>query len=119
MPDKNKKYRIFISAAEPSADAHCAGLITALQKSGFDIEFVGVGGPKMAEAGCELLEATVGQAVMIYMAFSHVVRYYRLIKRVTRFLKSSNVDLVIDCDSPAFNFHISKAAKKAGIITIF
>ncbi|HUU18315.1 MAG TPA: lipid-A-disaccharide synthase [Sedimentisphaerales bacterium] len=119
MPDKNKKYRIFISAAEPSADAHCAGLIAALQKSGYDIEFVGVGGPKMAEAGCRLLEATVSEAVMIYKAFSHVVRYYKLIKRVTYFLKGNKVDLVIVCDSPAFNFHIAKAAKKAGIKTVF
>ncbi len=119
MPDKNKKYRIFISAAEPSADAHCAGLITALQETGFDIEFVGVGGPKMAEAGCKLLEATVGKAVMIYKAFSHVGRYYKLIKRLTGFLKSNKVDLVIVCDSPAFNFHIAKAAKKTGTKTLF
>jgi len=119
MPDKNKKYRIFISAAEPSADAHCAGLITALQETGFDIEFVGVGGPKMAEAGCKLLEATVGRAVMIYKAFSHVGRYYKLIKRLTGFLKSNKVDLVIVCDSPAFNFHIAKAAKKTGTKTLF
>jgi len=119
MPDKNKKYRIFISAAEPSADAHCAGLITALKDSGYDIEFVGVGGAKMAEAGCELLEATVGRAVMIYKAFSHIGRYYKLIKRLTGFIKSNKVDLVIVCDSPAFNFHIAKAAKKAGIKTLF
>ena len=119
MPAKNNKYRIFISAAEPSADAHCAGLITAMQKSGYDIEFVGVGGPKMAEVGCELLQATVSEAVMIYKAFRHIVRYYRLIKRITRFLKSNKVDLVIVCDSPAFNFHIAKGAKKSGIKTIF
>ena len=119
MPDKNKKYRIFISAAEPSADAHCAGLITALQGSGYDIEFVGVGGPKMADAGCKLLEATVSKAVMIYKAFSHVGRYYKLIKRLTGFLKTNKVDLVIVCDSPAFNFHIAKAAKKAGVKTVF
>ena len=119
MPAKNKKYRIFISAAEPSADVHCAGLITALQKSGYDIEFVGVGGPKMAEAGCELLQATVSQAVMIYKAFWHIVRYYRLIKRINRFFRSNKVDLVIVCDSPAFNFHIAKGAKKSGIKTIF
>ncbi|NQT00591.1 MAG: lipid-A-disaccharide synthase [Planctomycetes bacterium] len=119
MPDKNKKYRIFISAAEPSADAHCAGLITALKESGYDIEFVGVGGAKMAEAGCELLEATVGKAVMIYKAFSHIGRYYKLIKRLTGFIKNNKVDLVIVCDSPAFNFHIAKAAKKAGIKTLF
>jgi lipid-A-disaccharide synthase len=119
MPDKNKKYHIFISAAEPSADAHCAGLITALKDSGYDIEFVGVGGAKMAEAGCELLEATVGKAVMIYKAFTHVWRYYKLINRLTGFIKSNKVDLVIVCDSPAFNFHIAKAAKKAGVKTLF
>jgi lipid-A-disaccharide synthase len=34
-------------------------------------------------------------------------------------LKSNNVDLVIVCDSPSFNFHVAKAAKKAGIKTLF
>jgi lipid-A-disaccharide synthase len=119
MPDSNKKYRIFISVAEPSADAHCAGLITALKDSGYDIEFVGVGGPKMAEAGCELLEATVSKAVMIHKAFTHIWRYYKLIKRLTEFIRSNKVDLVIVCDSPAFNFHIAKAAKKTGVKTLF
>jgi len=119
MPEKDKTYRIFVSAAEPSADAHCAGLITALQKSDYDIEFVGVGGPKMAEAGCKLLEATVGKAAMIYKAFSRVPHFYKLIKRITRYLKTNKVDLVIVCDSPAFNFHIAKAAKKADSATLF
>jgi lipid-A-disaccharide synthase len=120
MLDKTRKYRIFLSAAEPSADAHCAGLITALRKTGYDnIEFVGVGGPKMAQAGCKLLEDTVGKAVMIYKALSHLGHYYKLIKRVNRYLKDSNVDLVIVCDSPSYNFHIAKAAKKVGIRTLF
>ena len=119
MPEKDKTYHIFISVAEPSADAHCASLITALQKSGCDIEFVGVGGPKIAEAGCKLLETTAGRAVMIYKAFIHIGHYYGLIKRITRYLKSSKVDLAIVCDSPSFNFHIAKAAKKAGIKTLF
>ena len=119
MPEKDKTYRIFISAAEPSADALCAGLITALQKSSYNIEFVGVGGPKMAGVGCKLLEATVGKAAMIYKAFSRVHHFYKLIKRITRYLKSNKADLVIVCDSPAFNFHIAKAAKKTGSKTLF
>jgi lipid-A-disaccharide synthase len=119
MPNKDKQYRVFISAAEPSADAHCAGLITAMQKITSGIEFVGVGGPKMAQAGCELLESTAGNAAMIYKAFSQIVRYYKLIKRISHYLKSNNVDLVIVCDSPSFNFHVAKAAKKAGIKTLF
>ena len=117
--DEKDKYRVFISAAEASADTHCAGLMTALQKSGYDIEFVGVGGQKMADAGCKLLESTVGKAAMIYNAFSRIPHFYKLIKRISRFLESNNVDLVIVCDSPSFNFHVAKAAKKAGIKTIF
>jgi len=119
MAEADRKYRIFISVAEPSADSHCAGLITALRKTSYAIDFVGVGGPKMASAGCDLLETTIGRAVMIYKAFSHIVHYYKLIKRITRYLKNNKVDLVIVCDSPSFNFHIAKAAKKAGIRTLF
>jgi lipid-A-disaccharide synthase len=119
MGEPKKTYRVFISAAEPSADAHCAGLIKALQQSGRDIEFVGVGGPKMAEAGCELLEVTVARAAMIYNAFGQVAYYVKLIKRIRSFLQGEPVDLVIVCDSPAFNFHVAKAAKKARIRTLF
>jgi lipid-A-disaccharide synthase len=119
MPDKNKTYRVFISVADPSADAHCSGLISALHKKDYDIEFVGVGGPKMAEAGCELLQTTVGKAVMIYKAFSQVGHYYKLIKRISRYLKSNKIDLVIVCDSPGFNWHVAKAAKKVGVKTLF
>jgi lipid-A-disaccharide synthase len=119
MAVKGKKYRVFISAAEHSADTHCAGLIKAMKQSGFDIEFVGIGGPKMADAGCKLLENTVGSSVMIYKAFAHVFHFYKLIKRITAFLKNNKTDLVIVCDSPSFNIHIAKAAKKAGLKTLF
>ncbi len=114
-----RRCRVFLSAAEASADTHCADLISALRQATYNIEFFGVGGPKMAAAGCKLLEDTAGKAVMIYKAFSQVGYYYGLIRRISRFLKSNKVDLVIVCDSPSFNFHIAKAAKKAGIKTLF
>lgn len=119
MSGEKRKYRVFVSAAEPSADAHCAGLISALSKKGYDIEFVGVGGPKMARAGCKLLESTTGKAAMIYNAVVQVAHFYKLIKRISRFLQDNNVDLVVVCDSPSFNFHVAKAAKKAGAKTLF
>jgi len=119
MLEKVPTNRIFISAAEPSADAHCAALVTALKQNTYDIEFVGVGGQKMADAGCNLLENTTPRAAMMYKAFRHIGYYYRLIRRISRFLESNKVDLVIVCDSPAFNFHVAKAAKKAKIKTIF
>jgi len=120
MMDKSSSYRVFISVAEPSADSHCASLITALKKKGYDnIEFVGVGGPKMAAAGCKLLQATVEKAVMIYNAFTQIGHYLRLIRRITHYLQTNKVDLVILCDSPGFNWHIAKAARANRIQTLF
>ena len=72
MLESKKDYRIFISAAEPSADAHCANLIAAIKEKGGSVTFVGVGGPKMAAAGCEILENTVEKASMIYNALSNI-----------------------------------------------
>ncbi len=119
MADTKKTYRLFVSANDPSADVHCAGMIRALKASGRQIEFVGIGGPKMAEAGCELIENTVGGAVMTYKAVAHAGHYYKLIKRIGRYFREQAVDLVIVCDSPSFNFHVAKAAKRAGIRTVF
>jgi len=73
----------------------------------------------MAQAGCNLLESTAGKAAMIYNAVTQVAHFYKLIRRISRFLQNNNVDLVIVCDSPSFNFHVAKAAKKAGVKTIF
>ena len=114
----NAKPKVFISAAEPSGEAHCANLITTLQK-GSDIDFVGLGGPRMAQAGCKLLEQTTAKAAMTYNALGQIGHYYKLIRRVTAYIKKNNIDLMIVCDSPAFNFHIAAAARKAGIKTLF
>lgn len=119
MADVQKTYRVFISANDPSADVHCAGLIRALAASGRRIQFAGIGGPKMAQAGCELIENTVGGAVMTYKAVAHAGYYYKLLKRIGRYLREHPVDLVIVCDSPSFNFHVAKAAKRAGVRTLF
>lgn len=73
----------------------------------------------MAQAGCTLLESTVGRAAMLYNAFAQVAHFHKLIRRIKQFFKTTKVDLVVVCDSPSFNFHVAKAAHKAGIKTLF
>ncbi|MGD9109546.1 MAG: lipid-A-disaccharide synthase [Phycisphaerales bacterium] len=119
MIESKRKYRVFLSAAEPSADAHCAALISALFKSGYEIEVVGVGGEKMRQAGCELLEETTNRAAMTYNAFGQVFYFRGVLKRIRQYFKEKPVDLVVVCDSPAFNFHVAKTAKKHGAKTLF
>ena len=119
MSELNKHYRIFISAAEPSADAHCANLITTMKNKDASIEFAGIGGPKMQAAGCELLENTVERASMIYNALANISYFRELLKRIKQYMVNNEIDLVIVCDSPAFNFHVAKAAKQNSIKTLF
>ncbi|HIJ70494.1 MAG TPA: lipid-A-disaccharide synthase [Planctomycetes bacterium] len=112
---QEKKKRIFISACEQSADAHCAALIRAVaKKTGDNIDGVGLGGQKMAQARCDILADVSKRAVMIYNAFGKVGYYYKILKQVRDYFKSHRVDLVIVCDSPAFNFHVAKIGKRAG-----
>jgi lipid-A-disaccharide synthase len=112
--------RIFISALEPSAELHCANLMQQCnQKAAEPIDWVGFGGEKMQQLNCAVLENTVGKAAMIYNVFGQI-GYYRSLIRLARLSLSENKpDLVVVCDSPAFNFHIAKAAKKLGIPVLF
>ena len=119
MSDKDKEYRIFISAAEQSGETHCAHLIGAIKQQDASVEFVGTGGPKMEAAGCRLFESTVDQATMGYNAFAEVGYYWKLVRRIRDYFQQNRVDLVVLCDSHAYNIHVAKAARKAGIPTLF
>jgi lipid-A-disaccharide synthase len=119
MTETKKPIRIFMSAAEPSGERHCANLIKACLKLDASIEFVGIGGPKMEAAGCHLLENTSKKASMLHNAVKEVVYFWKLLQRIKKLFRDEPVDLVIVCDSPSFNFHVAKAAKKAGTQTMF
>lgn len=130
--------RIFISALEHSAEMHCANLMQAVRaKRAADsdvwpgqtdipaeaaqppIRWAGFGGQQMAEHGCELLDNTVRRAAMSYNVLGQLGYYRQLIRQAGDYFEHNPVDLVIVCDSPAFNFHIAKAAKKHGIPVLF
>ena len=131
MTAHKKNYTVFISSLEHSAEMHCANLMGALNDkmageaawseatSQPEIRFCGFGGKRLAEAGCELLDDTVSRAAMIYNVFKQLGYYKELIQQANTFFARNKVDLVVVCDSPAFNFHIAKAAKKHGIPVLF
>ena len=138
MPPSEPK-RVFVSALEPSADVHCANLIRAVGTlvegpsaewpgssskhiplpSKPAIQWTGLGGSKMASAGCRLLENPVGKAAMIYNVFGHLRYYQMLLRSAADYLKKNPVDLLVVCDSPAFNFHLARTARRLGIPVLF
>ncbi|MBP8606427.1 MAG: lipid-A-disaccharide synthase [Phycisphaerae bacterium] len=131
MTQQTQPRHIFISALEHSAEMHCVHLMAALhQKTAVwpgqapppenpMLRFAGFGGRRLAEAGCILLDDTVSRAAMIYNVLGQLGYYRKLIKQAGEYFRLNTVDLVIVCDSPAFNFHIARAAKQHGIPVLF
>lgn len=112
--------RIFFSVGEPSGDLHGANLIRALKARHPHWEFVGYGGPKMADAGCQLHFDLTQLAVMwLGQALANYPKFRRLVTEAGEYFQKHRPDAVVLVDYPGFNWHIAKAAKAAGIPVIY
>lgn len=108
--------RIFFSVGEPSGDRHAALLVRELKKRLPDVECVGLGGPKMREAGCELLFELTTLAVMwVARVIWNLRKFFQIADLAERDMKEHRPDCVVLVDFPGFNWHIAKRAKKLGI----
>ncbi len=110
---------IGIVAGEASGDLLASHLMTAIRRMRPDVEFVGIGGPKMQSAGMRMLFPMEKLAVFGYV---EVLRHYREISGIRRKLKKYFLDnkpaLFIGVDAPDFNFGLELLLKKHGIATI-
>jgi len=110
---------IFMSAAEASGDEHAARLIESLRLRVPEARFIGVAGPRMAEAGCEVLADLTRQASMIGGPFLRIPYYVRTIRRVQEQMRELAPDLHIPVDSPAMNWHLADTAKSIGAGVVY
>ena len=107
--------RIFFSVGEPSGDLHGANLVRRLHEMG-TVECVGFGGPRMQQAGCELLFDLTNLAVMFVAQVLRQIRtFFRLIDQADEYFATHRVDAVILIDYPGFNWWIARKAKRHGI----
>ena len=104
--------RIFITAAEASGDQHAAELVKSLRQLDPAIEVQALGGPKLAAAGAELLEETVGKAAMGWRGALRALEASRWMKRVAQAYRERKPDLHICVDSSAINIPFAKQAKE-------
>ncbi len=113
------RQKIFISAAEASADHHAGLLIRKIYEKYPFYVCNGLGGPRMEDAGCVIMENLVERAAMLSHAVSQVGFYYKLLQRVKEEFDFERPDLVVVVDSPAWNFHVAKTAQERGIPVLF
>ncbi|MES2562789.1 MAG: lipid-A-disaccharide synthase [Pseudomonadota bacterium] len=108
-----------IVAGEPSGDQLGAHLMRALLKRESGLRFVGIGGPKMEAAGCEVLFPMEKLAVRGYV---EVIKHYWEIVGIRRRLRRHFIKnppaVFIGIDAPDFNLGLELDLRRAGIPTV-
>ena len=108
---------VMIVAGEASGDLHGAMLVREMRQINPAVDFHGVGGAKMKEAGVRLLAdaADIG-VVGVTEVFSKIGTFIKIISGIKKSMDRLKPALVILIDFPDFNLNIvAKAAKKRGI----
>lgn len=108
--------RIFISAGEPSGDLHAANLIKSLRERCPTGHFVGFGGPRMVEAGAEVIYPLVNLAVMWFVrVLLNIHKFLGIVAQADAYFRDHRPDAVVLIDYPGLHWWIAKKAKARGI----
>jgi lipid-A-disaccharide synthase len=106
-------------AGEASGDNLGGGLLRALAGRLPGERFVGVGGPRMVEAGLEAWWPSETLAVMgLAEVLRHLPRLLRLRNELVARLSAARPEAFIGIDSPEFNLRLARRLKEAGIPTV-
>jgi lipid-A-disaccharide synthase len=113
--------RILIVTGEASGDLHGANLIRVARQIDPELRFTGVGGTRMAEAGCEILMRGEDIAVMgLVEVLGHFPAIRRAFKQLKGLLQSTaKPDALVLIDFPEFNLRLAKVAKQAGVPVLY
>jgi len=110
---------IGIVAGEPSGDALGAQLIRAVRARLPHVRFAGVGGARMASAGCELWYPLEKLALRgIVEVLPRVPELFRIRGDIYRRLRGVNAPLFIGIDAPDFNLGLERRLKRQGVRTV-
>ena len=111
--------RVGLVAGEASGDTLGADLMSALRRQVSHIQFFGVAGPKMQDAGCESWEPSESLAVMgLFEIVRHLPRLLRLRARIRARFLSAKPDVFVGIDAPEFNLRLARDLRAAGIPTV-
>lgn len=105
---------IMLVAGEPSGDDRGAGLARALRAGwGSDIRLVGVGGPRMAEAGVtSLFDMSAISVFGLLEGLMAIPRVRRRAEETARAVVRERVDLVVLIDSWGFSWLAARAIRR-------
>jgi lipid-A-disaccharide synthase len=113
----NKTLSIFLIAGEASGDNLAAKLMAALKKqSAKQINFYGIGGPKMEAEGLVSLFPFEELSLMGFVEIlPHLFKLLKRIKQTANTILDLNPEAVITVDSPGFSFRVMEQIKHSNV----
>ncbi len=112
--------KILIIAGEASSDYHAASLVKAINSISDDMDFFGIGGEDMQNAGVNVIYNIIDLAVIGPV---DLIKYYNKLRRIYNDLcyriKQDKPDCALLIDYPGFNLKIAKDLKRQGIPVIY
>ena len=107
-------------AGEASGDLHGAMLCRALKRQAPGWRLVGMGGPRMAEAGVRLLDNPIRHAVVGGgEALSRIPRLFRAFRLLSKEVRADRPRALILIDFPEFNLRLARVAKRLQIPVVY
>jgi len=111
---------ILISAGELSGDMHAARLVKAVQAMDPTIQFWGIGGPLLAEAGVEIVaDLTDCSTVGLVEPIRYLFRYIEAFRAVIKGANGRLPDLFIPVDFQGFNNVLLGSLRQMGVPGIY
>ncbi|HWT07554.1 MAG TPA: lipid-A-disaccharide synthase, partial [Roseomonas sp.] len=108
--------RIHVVAGEASGDVLGARLVAALRARRPDLEFSGIGGPRMAEQGVPSLFDYRELALMgLLEVLPKIFRLKRLLAQAEADVAARRPDVLVTIDSPGFTLRLAERVKPLGI----
>jgi len=110
--------RIYLVAGELSGDILGASLMRALKSRHPDVEFRGIGGPRMIQEGIDSRFPLETLSVMgLVEVLRHLPRLIGVRRELRRDALAWRPDIVIGIDAPDFNLGLERQLREAGLTT--
>lgn len=104
-----RNLRVFLVAGEVSGDLHGAELVTQLRRLAPAVRLEGIGGPRMAGAGVDLVQDSSDWGVIGWFeAARHAPVFLRRLAALEARLLNDPPDVLVPIDFPGFNLALLK-----------
>lgn len=115
-----KEHCLWLIAGESSGDLYGAGIAQSLWKTDPSLRIAGMGGPRMREAGVDILvDSSELGVVGVVEVLGSLFKFIRILFSLARRARRERPDAVVLIDYPGFNIRFARLLWKAGIPVIW